>query len=131
MDVHGPTLVGYYDFRLVAVSVLIAVFAAYAALDLAGRVTAAREAARIAWLTGGALAMGLGIWSMHYMGMEALRLPVPVEYDWPTVLSSMIAAVSASAIALFVVSRKAMGLTSAILGSLPMGLGIAAMHYVG
>src|SRR5467141_3862348 len=99
-------LIGSYNYALVALSVLIAVFAAYAALDLAGRVTAARGMARFAWLSGGALAMGMGIWSMHYMGMEAFRLPVPVEYDWPTVLLSMVAAVSASAVALFVVSRK-------------------------
>ncbi len=131
MDVHGPMLVGFYDYRLVAVSVLIAVFAAYAALDLAGRVTAARGAARVAWLSGGALAMGLGIWAMHYMGMEAFKLPVRVEYDWPTVLLSMVAAVSASAVALFVVSRKTMGMTAAIAGSLLMGSGIAAMHYIG
>jgi NO-binding membrane sensor protein with MHYT domain len=131
MDVYGPTLTGFYDYRLVTVSVLLAVFAAYAALDLAGRVTSARGFARFAWLIGGALAMGIGIWSMHYMGMEAFRLPVPVEYDWPTVILSMIAAVSASAVALFVVSRKTMGMTAAILGSLLMGSGIAAMHYIG
>ncbi len=131
MDAHGSTLVGFYDYRLVALSVLIAVFAAYAALDLAGRVTAARGMVRFAWLGGGAFAMGLGIWSMHYMGMEAFRLPVPVEYDWPTVLLSMVAAVSASAVALFVVSRKTMGVTAAIIGSVPMGGGIAAMHYIG
>jgi two-component system, sensor histidine kinase and response regulator len=130
-NVGGPVLPGYYDYRLVAASVLIAVFAAYAALDLAGRVTAARGAARSAWLSGGALAMGLGIWSMHYLGMEALQLPVPVEYDWPTVLLSMVAAVAASAIALFVVSRKTMGVKEAALGSVPMGIGIAGMHYIG
>ncbi len=131
MYAHGSTLVGFYDYRLVALSVLIAVFAAYAALDLAGRVTAARGMARFAWLSGGALVMGMGIWSMHYMGMVAYRLPVPVEYDWPTVLLSMVAAVSASAVALFVVSRKTMGMTAAIIGSVLMGSGIAAMHYIG
>src|SRR5580700_7872982 len=110
MDAHGPVLQGFYDFRLVAASVLIAVFAAYAALDLAGRVTAAKGAVRFAWLSGGALAMGLGIWSMHYIGMEALQLPVSVQYDWPTVLWSMVAAVFASAVALLVVSRKTMSL---------------------
>jgi two-component system, sensor histidine kinase and response regulator len=124
-------LVGHYDYRLVAISILIAIFAAYAALDLAGRVTAAQGAVRIAWLTGGALAMGIGIWSMHYVGMEAFILPVPVQYDWPTVLLSMIAAVSASAVALSVVSRKTMTLNATILGSLLMGAGIAGMHYIG
>jgi two-component system sensor histidine kinase/response regulator len=128
---HAIALIGYYDYRLVAVSVLIAIFAAYAALDLAGRVTAAQGIARFAWLTGGALAMGMGIWSMHYIGMEAFQLPVPVSYDWPTVLLSMIAAVSASAVALFVVSRKTMGIGTAIVGSALMGSGIAAMHYIG
>jgi two-component system sensor histidine kinase/response regulator len=128
---HGTFLIGSYDYRLVAISVLIAIFAAYAALDLAGRVTAARGAARFAWLSGGAFAMGMGIWSMHYMGMEAFRLPVPVEYDWPTVLLSMVAAVAASAVALFVVSRKTMGMPSVIIGSLVMGGGISAMHYIG
>ena len=122
---------GSYNYLLVTVSVLIALFAAYAALDLAGRVTAARGLIRFAWLGGGAMAMGFGIWSMHYIGMEAFRLPVPVQYDWPTVLLSMVAAIFASAVALFVVSRKTMGLTAAILGSFVMGGGIAAMHYIG
>jgi two-component system sensor histidine kinase/response regulator len=131
MNPHGPTLVGFYDYRLVAVSVLIAIFAAYAALDLAGRVTAARGKVRFAWLSGGAFAMGIGIWAMHYTGMEAFRLSVPVQYDWPTVLLSMVAAVFASAVALFVVSRKTMGMKGAITGSVLMGSGIAAMHYIG
>jgi NO-binding membrane sensor protein with MHYT domain len=72
-------LVGNYDYRLVGLSILIAVFAAYAALDLAGRVTAAQGAARLRWLGAGALVMGIGIWSMHYVGMEAFRLPVAVQ----------------------------------------------------
>ncbi len=131
MNEHAGNLVGFYDYRLVAVSILIAIFAAYAALDLAGRVTASRGFARISWLIGGAFAMGMGIWSMHYAGMEAFRLPVPVQYDWPTVLASMVAAVSASAVALYVVSRKEMSIQTAILGSLLMGCGIASMHYIG
>ncbi|MDT7817675.1 MAG: hypothetical protein QOJ42_7591, partial [Acidobacteriaceae bacterium] len=101
------------------------------ALDLAGRVTSARTRVRFVWLTGGSLAMGLGIWSMHYIGMLAFRLPIPVVYDWPTVLLSLLAAVLASASALFVVSRKKMGLLRAAIGSIFMGGGIAAMHYVG
>jgi signal transduction histidine kinase/DNA-binding response OmpR family regulator len=131
MNAHPPFLAGFYDPRLVVVSVLIAILAAYAALDLAGRVTAARGVVRFLWLSGGAFAMGLGIWSMHYVGMEAFRLPVPVRFDWPTVVVSMIAAVLASAVALFVVSRKTMTVTSAVVGSLLMGGGIAAMHYIG
>jgi two-component system, sensor histidine kinase and response regulator len=124
-------MAGSYDYRLVALSVLIAVLASYSALDLTGRVTAARGVARAVWLTGGAVAMGLGIWSMHYVGMLAFRLPVPVQYDWPTVLLSLLAAMCASAIALFVASRTTMGLARAAIGSVFMGGAIAGMHYIG
>lgn len=124
-------MVGSYDYRLVGLSVAIAVLASYAALDLAGRVTSARGGARSLWLGGGATAMGIGIWSMHYVGMLAFRLPVPVQYDWPTVLLSLLAAILASAIALFVVSRAKMDLLRAVVGSVFMGSAIAGMHYIG
>ena len=124
-------LVGSYNYSLVALSVVIAIVAAYAALDLAGRITSAAGKARFFWLSGGALAMGIGIWSMHYIGMLAFQLPIPVLYDWPTVLLSLLAAVIASAIALFVVSRKKMGMIRASIGSIFMGGGIATMHYTG
>jgi len=131
MTSSGHVLVGSYDLRLVALSVFIATFASYAALDLAGRVTSARGVARTLWLSGGATAMGIGIWSMHYVGMLAFRLPVPIEYDWPTVLVSLLAAIFASAIALFVASREEMGYVQTIVGSILMGCAIAGMHYIG
>jgi two-component system sensor histidine kinase/response regulator len=124
-------LLGSYDYPLVVLSVVISVLTSYAALDLAGRVTSARDGARTLWLSGGAIAMGIGIWSMHYVGMLAFRLPVPVQYDWPTVVVSLLAAVLASAIALFVVSRTTMGLFRVIIGSVFMGSAIAGMHYIG
>ncbi len=127
----GPLMVGTYDYRLVALSVFIAMMASYAALDLGGRVTSARNSVRYLWLTGGAIAMGVGIWSMHYVGMLAFRLPVPVLYDWPTVLLSLLAAILASAVALFVVSRERMGFLRAVIGSIFMGGGIVGMHYTG
>jgi PAS domain S-box-containing protein len=131
MSIPDPVLVGSYSHGLVSLSVVIAILAAYAALDLAGRVTSAQGRIRFLWLTGGALAMGTGIWSMHYIGMLAFRLPVPVLYDWPTVLLSLLAAVFASIIALFVVSRDKMGPIRALTGSVFMGGGIATMHYTG
>jgi NO-binding membrane sensor protein with MHYT domain len=66
-------LSGSYDYRLVILSVFIAVLASYAALDLSGRLAAARGRARLIWLCGGAIAMGVGIWAMHYIGMEAFH----------------------------------------------------------
>ena len=125
------TLVGSYNYALVALSVLIAMFASYAALDLAGRVTVAGGRIRAVWLLGGAAAMGTGIWSMHYIGMLAFILPIPVAYHWPTVLLSLLAAILASVIALYVVSRPKMGASRAIAGSILMGAGIASMHYIG
>jgi PAS domain S-box-containing protein len=124
-------LIGSHDYALVALSVLIAMFASYAALDLAGRVTAAGGWTRAAWLLGGAGAMGTGIWSMHYIGMLAFILPIPVAYHWPTVLLSLFAAILASVIALYVVSRQKMGASRAVAGSVLMGAGIASMHYIG
>src|SRR6202521_616908 len=124
-------LIGSYNYALVALSVLIAMFASYAALDLAGRVTAAVGWARAIWLLGGAGAMGIGIWSMHYIGMLAFILPIPVAYHWPTVLVSLFAAILASVIALYVVSRQRMGASQAVAGSVLMGAGIAGVHYIG
>jgi two-component system sensor histidine kinase/response regulator len=124
-------LVGTYDSRLVGLSIVISICASYAALDLASRVTATRGWTQRAWLGGGATAMGIGIWSMHYIGMLAFTLPIPVSYDWPTVLASLLAAILASAVALYVVSQRRLNVWSATIGSLFMGAGIAAMHYVG
>ena len=91
---EGLVLTGTYDYRLVALSVWFAMLASYAALDLTGRVTAARRGLRIIWLAGGAIVMGLGIWAMHYIAMLAFTLPVPVLYHYPTVLVSLLAAIS-------------------------------------
>src|SRR5467141_1433265 len=106
-------------------------FASYAALDLAGRVTAASGWTRAIWLLGGAGASGTGIWSMHYIGMLAFILPIPVAYHWPTVLLSLFAAILASVVGLGVVSRQKMGWFRALAGSVVMGAGIASMHYIG
>src|SRR5579871_3159722 len=118
---------GTYDLRLVALSVILAIAASYAALDLAGRIASARGWVRATWLICGAAAMGSGIWAMHYIGMLALQMPMPVYYHVPTVAASLLAAVAASAIALFVVARPE-NLWSDIAASLFMGGGIVAMH---
>src|ERR1700730_13607457 len=124
-------LIGSYNYALVALSVLIAMFASYTALDLAGRVAAAGGWTRAVWLLGGASAMGTGIWSMHYIGMLAFILPIPVAYHWPTVLLSLLAAILASVVALGVVSRQKMGWFETLAWSVLMGAGIASMHYIG
>lgn len=126
-------LVGSYNHWLVALSVVIAVVASYTALGLSARATAAAAKGRVRtlWVSGGAFAMGLGIWSMHYIGMLAWSLPVAVHYHWPTVLLSFFAAVFAAGMALYVVSRPILTPVTSIVGGVLMGIGISAMHYIG
>lgn len=120
-----------YDMLLVVLSIIVAVVASYTALSLAGRVTAAQGGSRTAWLLGGATAMGIGIWSMHFIAMLAFSLPVPISYHMGVTFFSMIAAIIASAIALFIVSRDQMGVGQLLMGGVLMGVGIGTMHYSG
>jgi two-component system sensor histidine kinase/response regulator len=126
----NAVMAGSYAYGEVARSVLIAIAASYAALDLAGRVTAAQGRVRLAWLSGGAFAMGIGIWEMHVKGMLAFHLPVPVQYHWPTALAALLVAIFASAVSLYVMSRRQMGRIEALTGSSVMGAGIAGLHYI-
>jgi len=120
-----------YNYWLVALSIVIATCASYAALDLAARTAAAVGRKRTVWLMLGSVGMGVGIWSMHYIGMLAFSLPVRVLYDVPTVLISLVAAIFASGVALFVVSRTRLTTFNMLIGSVSMGGGVAAMHYIG
>jgi two-component system, sensor histidine kinase and response regulator len=129
--VDGAIFTHRYSPSLVALSIAIAILAAYAALDLAGRTSASQGRLRFIWTGTGAFAMGLGIWSMHYVGMLALTLPVRVLYDLPTVLLSLFAAILASAVALLFVSRATLRPWPIFASSLVMGAGISAMHYIG
>jgi NO-binding membrane sensor protein with MHYT domain len=126
------TLVVHYTPGLVIVSVLISISASYAALSLSDRVRVATTGGlRRFWLTSGSVTMGVGIWSMHYLGMLALKLPVPVFYFWPTVLLSLLLAIAASSVALSVVSRETLAVRRLLTGGLLMVAGIGAMHYTG
>ena len=124
-------MVGAFNHWLVFVSVLVAILASYTALDLASRLTAAKGRAAQAWLVGGAFAMGTGIWSMHFVGMLAFRLPIPMGYNVTITLLSMLIAVIVSGFALHTVSRDTLSARHLIQGGVLMGLGICAMHYTG
>jgi two-component system, sensor histidine kinase and response regulator len=130
MNSSSAILASSYDYRFVACSILIAVAASYASFDLAGRVNASRGWARHSWLIGGATATGIGTWSMHYVGVLAFRLPVPVQYHWPTALMSLVPAGFSFAAALFVVSRRHMGSIRILSGGALMGGGVVALHYI-
>ena len=124
-------MTGVYDYRLVILSVLVAMFASYTALDLAGRVHWSTGQRAWIWLSGGAFAMGTGIWSMHFIGMLAFRLPIAMAYnEWITGLSWLLA-VGVSSIALYIVSRPENTGWNLSLGAALMGIGICSMHYTG
>ena len=120
-----------YNLSFVLLSVMLSTLSAYVAVAFASRVTFTTGRYRMAWLAGGATSMGIGIWSMHYVGMLAFLLPIPVTYHVPTVLLSLFAAILASLVALSVVSRRRLGMLTTAVASLVMGGGIAAMHYIG
>ena len=122
---------GSSEPSFVLLSIVIAIATAYAALSLAGRATVARGRVRVAWILGGAVLMGIGVNGMHFVGMLGYHLPVPILYNIPTVLAALLAAILASAVTLFVVSRPEMRHVDALIGSLFMGCGIATMHYTG
>jgi PAS domain S-box-containing protein len=126
-----PTLAGTYSATLVAVSVIVAALASYVALVLASRVIATTGRVRLAWLLAGAVAMGAGIWAMHFVGMFAFRLDGrPITYDGPHLALSALVAIAASGFALWVVSLGA-GWLPLGLGAVGMGGAIAGMHYLG
>jgi len=120
-----------YDAVFVILSVIVAMLASFAALDLAGRVRSRSGATRLGWLAGGGTVMGLGIWSMHFVGMLAFHLPVPIGYDVPLMLLSVVVAIAASLLALMVISRPTLRLRTLVPGGILMGGAIAGMHYIG
>jgi PAS domain S-box-containing protein len=124
-------LVSSYNPWLILLSIAVAVAASYVALDLTGRVRRDKGPHRRWWLIGGASAMGTGIWAMHFIGMLAFQLPISIRYDVGTVALSLAAAVLTSGIALSTLGHREMPLIKLVRGSIFMGLGIVAMHYIG
>ena len=127
-------LSGFWDLKLVVFSYVVAVFASYVALNIASflRSSIAKKINYWKWLSSGAVVMGLGIWTMHFIGMEALILPIGMGYDFTLTMLSLVIAVVASGFALFWVTRKdIISLQNILFGGVIMGLAIASMHYVG
>ncbi|GEO17683.1 bifunctional diguanylate cyclase/phosphodiesterase [Microvirga aerophila] len=124
--------IGSHDPVLVALSILIATVASYTALDLAGRIQAAQGWAKHAWLTTAALAMGGGIWSMHFVAMLAFSMPdMPVDYDLSLTALSFALPILVTGVGFYTVNRTAVGFKRLSVSGLVMGLGIVGMHYTG
>src|SRR5690242_19422796 len=124
---------GSYELALVATSLAIAVLAALVALSTSSRIAAATSwRGRWAWTAAGALSMGGGIWSMHFIGMLAFSLPCGVAYSPVGTVLSMIPGMIASGIALAAISKpEEPGLRDLTISAVLMGAGIGAMHYTG
>ncbi len=120
-----------YNYWLVALSIVVAMMVAYTALKLAARVAEAGPSGGRLWLLGGAAAMGLGIWSMHFIGMLAYSVEIPLRYGIFKTLLSLAIAVVTSGFALAIASRAQLSLARLAIGSIVMGAGICAMHYSG
>jgi diguanylate cyclase (GGDEF)-like protein len=123
-------LIGQYDTGLVLLSYLVASLAAYTAIDLAPRISQ-NPRRQWLWLALGAIAMGMGIWSMHFIGMQAFSLPIALGYDLIKTVLSLLAGIAVAALALYVASRASMGIKAIATGAVLMGIGICVMHYSG
>lgn len=125
------TIVGTHDVALVVLSILIAMAASYTALDLVGRIPQASPAMRRGWLAAGAVVLGGGIWSMHFIAMLALHVGMPVSYDVPMTVTSFLIALIGTGAAFVVASRHDVSRRMIILSAVFMGLAIVGMHYTG
>lgn len=127
----GTALIGQYDPTLVLLSVLLAIQGAYVSLVLARNLAAETGIRRQLTLAGAAFVLGTGIWTMHFVGMLALKLPVEVQYDLLLTLVSALAAILAVGLSVVLVASRPSGAPGIALASVAMGLGIATMHYLG
>lgn len=124
---------GQYNYSLVALSYFLACLASFVALDIAERIrtSAKSQMEKLTWLVGGAFTMGMGIWTMHFVGMLAFSMSMPMTYDLPLTTVSLLIAIIASAFAFFLIKNDQVTPIPLIAGGVLLGLGIASMHYVG
>ena len=124
-------LTGTYDLNLVALSFIVAIIASFTALELSARVARHSGRAAAGWLVAGSFSMGVGIWTMHFVGMLAFKMRLPFTYDVPITILSLFVGIFASAFAIWVASRKTTSLSKIGFSGLVLGAGIATMHYTG
>lgn len=127
-------LSGIYDFRLVILSFLVAISASYIALDLVARLRDRNNTptSSLLWILGGAIAMGSGIWSMHFIGMLSFKIPgLTLEYDFFWTVLSLLVAIVASGFALTLLKTSIINVLHLVAGGIILGLAIASMHYTG
>lgn len=119
-----------HDMWLVILSFLTASFASYVALDLAERLRNAEGALRWAWHGAASVALGGGIWAMHFLGMLAFRLEAPLAFHPGLTILSLAVPVLVVAVGLWLVSGG-VGLARLLSAGIIVGMGVVVMHYTG
>ncbi|MFS0661658.1 EAL domain-containing protein [Niallia alba] len=120
-----------YSIPIILLSVVIACLASYTSLSMNERIVYSSFFHRYVWLGLASITMGFGIWSMHFIGMSASRLPVEMSFNVPLTILSIVPAILATFLA-FILSSKARNSTRLIVfAGMFMGIGISAMHYIG
>jgi NO-binding membrane sensor protein with MHYT domain/nitrogen-specific signal transduction histidine kinase len=128
---HALGMHGTHDMLLVGLSLTIAVMASYTSLTIAGRLRTADRRGRPFWLAAAAVALGGGIWSMHFVAMLAFSLGMPIDYQVGATVASLVAAILVAGTALYVVGRWNASWKSLLIAGTFAGLGVATMHYMG
>ncbi|KAF6632045.1 EAL domain-containing protein [Pantoea sp. EKM10T] len=121
-----------WDSVLICVSLIVVFIASFTALDTAGRVAVSRGWSARFWLLVGGIAMGIGVWAMHFIGMLAMMMPMMMRYDTRLTILSLLVAILASVLA-FGQTVGGLHLTRQRLlrGTLILGAGVVVMHYLG
>lgn len=127
----GRELAVTWDTPLILLSVLIAIIGSLTALAQAHRMRMSSGYTARVWMITGGITLGMAIWSMHFIGMFAYHLPIPIRYDVPLTVLSVLPGIAASMLCFFVLSEPDISVRRIIVGSLLMGAGISAMHYTG
>jgi len=133
-EIHptGEGLVGDYNLWLVTISILVAILGSYIAFQTSARNIQKRHGwPRIGWIAFGSISLGFSIWTMHFIGMLAFNLHLPVFYDLQITIFSIIPAILASAIVLHTISKSHLPSIQHLMAAVMMGSGIGAMHYSG
>ena len=121
-----------YSIPLVILSIFIAIISSFSAFGAADRINkSSKQIYKLIWTVFGATALGFGIWSMHFIGMLALKLPLPVVYDFKITVISVVPAVIASSVVLWMMAKPNYSRANLLLDGLLLGAGIGLMHHTG
>lgn len=121
-----------WDPVLIAISYLVAFIASFVALDSAGKIPLSSRKAALFWRIAGGVTLGIGIWSMHFIGMLSMQMPMMMSYDLWLTLASLGVAVVASATALNIaVAGKKLSPFRLTFATAILSAGVVSMHYIG